>query len=138
MAEAPAETDCEVGVGVTEKPGTKFAPTFWALVTVMLQVEVPEQGPFQPVKTEPDIGAAESVTVLPSSNAEEHALGQVIPEGVLVTLPDPVRFTDNAGPAQEGKLKDAILVDQLLPVLGIYSVENQNVQSSVGSIAMVL
>lgn len=39
--------------------------------------------------------------------------------------------------AQEGKLNEAIRVDQALPVAGIYSVVNQKVQSSLESIAML-
>jgi hypothetical protein len=41
-------------------------------------------------------------------------------------------------PVQEGKLKEAIRVPHWPPVFGTYSVVYQNVQSSVGSIAILL
>ncbi len=60
-----------------------------------MQGAVPVQAPVHPVKSESAAGAAESVTLVPDSKVALHAEGQVIPGGLLVTLPapEPVRVT---------------------------------------------
>ena len=62
----------------------------------MVQVEPwPTQGPLQPPKIWPVPGEAESVTCVPAGNwAEQAALGQFIPGGLLVTDPVPVTESD--------------------------------------------
>jgi hypothetical protein len=52
---------------------------------------VPEQPPpLQPVKAEPALGVAVSVTAVALAKAAEHVVPQVIPAGELVTVPLPV------------------------------------------------
>lgn len=55
-----------------------------------MQVPVPEQAPDQPVNTELPSGFAVSATVVPLANLAVHAEPQLIPDGVLVTVPAPV------------------------------------------------
>jgi len=57
----------------------------------VVQDPVPEQPPpLQPPKTDPDAGVAVSVTVVPPENVLEQEVPQLIPVGLLVTVPDPV------------------------------------------------
>ena len=66
------------------------AVTVVAPLSVTVQVPVPEQPPpLQPVKVEPAVGAAVNVTAVPLANAAEHVGPQVIPVGLLVTVPVP-------------------------------------------------
>lgn len=51
---------------------------------------VPEQVPDQPVKREFASGFAVSVTDVPLGNFAVHAEPQLIPNGLLVTIPPPV------------------------------------------------
>ena len=55
-----------------------------------MQEPVPEQAPDQPVKSELVSGFAVSVTDVPLSNLALHARPQLIPDGLLVTVPPPV------------------------------------------------
>ena len=55
-----------------------------------MQVPVPEQAPDQPVKSELSYGFAFSVTEVPLAKVALHIKPQVIPDGVLVTVPPPV------------------------------------------------
>ena len=57
---------------------------------VTTHVPVPLQPPpDQPVNVEPDAGVAVSVTCCPSLNDAEHVAPQLIPDGWLLTLPEP-------------------------------------------------
>ena len=56
------------------------------MVTVQL-VAVPEQSPLQPAKVEPVVASAVRVT-LPVKLAEQVG-PQLIPDGLLVTMPEP-------------------------------------------------
>jgi hypothetical protein len=67
----------------------KLAVTAVGAARVTTQVPVPVQPPLQPAKTEPAAGVAVSVTVLPAEYEAEHALPQLIPAGLLVTVPVP-------------------------------------------------
>ena len=55
-----------------------------------MQEPVPEQAPDQPVKSELASGFAVSVTDVPLANFALHAKPQLIPDGLLVTVPPPV------------------------------------------------
>jgi hypothetical protein len=62
---------------------------------MVIEHELPRQAPPHPPKVEPAFGVAVRVTFEPAWKAVLHELGQVIPAGVLVTVPVPVpaRFT---------------------------------------------
>ena len=51
---------------------------------------VPEQGPDQPKKFESLAVTVERVTNVPATKSFEQFVPQLIPEGELVTVPDPV------------------------------------------------
>ncbi len=70
--------------------GTKVAVTMVAEFTVTLQVPVPVQAPPQPVNAIPASGAAVRITGVPAVNENEHVAPQLIPAGLLVTVPVPV------------------------------------------------
>jgi hypothetical protein len=57
---------------------------------VTVQAAVPEQAPDQPVKIEPASALAVRVTVDPRANAAEQLPPQLIPAGLLVTVPEPL------------------------------------------------
>jgi len=58
---------------------------------VTVQVPVPEQPPpLQPLKVEPAAGVAVSVTTVPLAKPAEQVALQLIPAGLLVTVPVPV------------------------------------------------
>jgi hypothetical protein len=69
-----------LNVAVTEAPAFR----------VKLQVAVPLQAPDHPANVEPELGVAISVTEAPLVNLALHVWGQLIPEGMLVTVPAPV------------------------------------------------
>ncbi len=77
---------------VSAKVGrVKVAVTVVAAETVTTHDPVPEHPlPLQPVKVEPAAGAAVSVTAVPLAKLAEQAAPQVIPAGLLVTVPVPV------------------------------------------------
>jgi len=70
---------------------TKVAVTDCAAFIVTEHVPVPVQAPLQPVKAEPAAAVAVSVTV-PLNDAEQ-VVPQLIPAGLLVTVPEPLKVT---------------------------------------------
>src|SRR2546425_942786 len=66
----------------------KVAATVVAAESVTVQAPVPEQPPLQPVKVEPAAGAAVSVTAVPLAKLAAQVAPQVIPAGLLVTVPE--------------------------------------------------
>ena len=69
----------------------KVAVTFWAALMVTVQVPVPlHPPPLQPVKVEPPLGVAVKVTLVPLVKLVLQVLPQLIPAGLLVTVPVPV------------------------------------------------
>jgi phage tail protein X len=66
------------------------AVTAFAAVMVTLQVPVPEQAPLQPAKVDPAAAVAVKVTIVPLVKLALQVLGQVMPAGLLLTLPLPV------------------------------------------------
>jgi hypothetical protein len=73
----------------------KSAVTEVELVNVMLQEEVPEQAPDQPEKAVVGVGVSLRVILVFSGKLAEHVVGQLIPAGVLVTVPLPEAETVN-------------------------------------------
>jgi hypothetical protein len=67
----------------------KVAVTESAAVTVTLQVATPAHAPLQPAKTSLVAGVSLSVTWLFCGKLAEHIAGQLIPTGLLVTVPVP-------------------------------------------------
>lgn len=62
-----------------------------SLFMATVQVPVPEQPPpLQPENVEPESAAAVNVTVSPALKEAEQVEPQSMPEGELVTVPDPV------------------------------------------------
>lgn len=61
-----------------------------AAVTSTVHVDVPLQAPDQPSNAEPDLGVAVSFTDVPARILAEQVVPQLIPAGLLVTVPDPV------------------------------------------------
>jgi len=66
------------------------AVTDWAEPSFRKQAAVPVQAPLQPVKVEPAAGVAPRVTDAPLAKLAEQVVGQLMPAGVLVTVPVPV------------------------------------------------
>src|SRR2546427_11440739 len=78
------------GVMVSVKVGVKLAVTVVAAESVTVQGSVPvHPAPVQPVKAEPAAGVPVSVTTVPLGKPAEQRPGQVIPAGLLVTVPAP-------------------------------------------------
>ena len=79
-----------LGLTISVKSGTKVAVTVVFAPSVTVQVLVLEQPPpLQPVKVEPAVGVAVSVTTVPLVNEAEHDAPQAMPVGALVTVPLP-------------------------------------------------
>ncbi len=66
------------------------AVTVWFPFITTTQAPVPLQAPPQPVKVDPPVGVAVSATVLPVGKFAMHPSPQLIPLGILVTVPVPV------------------------------------------------
>ena len=67
----------------------KVAPTFLAAVMVTMQLPVPEQAPLHPLNRFLAAGVAVSVTVVPALKPNWHVDPQLMPRGLLLTLPLP-------------------------------------------------
>jgi hypothetical protein len=80
-------------LSTTENTGAaKVAVTACAAFMFTLQTPVPEQAPLQPVNVDPAPALAVSATV-PLANVVEQMAPQLIPAGLLVTVPVPVTET---------------------------------------------
>src|SRR5207245_6842887 len=78
-------------VRVSAKVGANVAVTVVAAESVIVHAPVPEQPPpVHPVKAEPLAGLAVRVTTVPLAKLAVHVAPQVIPAGLLVTVPAPV------------------------------------------------
>src|SRR3954447_6858154 len=101
------ELSCQVSLSWVAVPGTvstrsqvgaaggvrlvvNVAVTERSVSSVTVQLPVPVQAPLQPPKVEPDAGAAVKVTVVPAVKEAEQEVPQLIPAGLLVTVPAPV------------------------------------------------
>src|SRR5579872_6995059 len=71
-------------------PLRKLAPTVWLLFRVMVQVEaLPLQAPLQLSRPEPPPGVEVSVILVPCLKVAWQPVGQLMPLGSLVTVPEP-------------------------------------------------
>ena len=119
----------------------KVAVTDCAEFMVTLQLPVPEQAPLHPAKEDPAAGVAVRVTTVPLAKFALQVPGQLMPVGVLETVPPPFPASTavRGKVTQFGNLKLAIRVFQLNePLVLMYSFVYQNVQSSTGSTCMAL
>ena len=66
-----------------------IAPTAVSLARVRLHSPAPEHAPVHPVKVEPPLGFAVSVTDVPLAKLALHVGPQLMPAGALVTVPVP-------------------------------------------------
>ena len=74
----------------TEDALTKEALTFVLAFSVREHAPVPEQAPDQPLNFAPAAGVALNETIVPELKEEAQLLPQLIPAGLLVTVPLPV------------------------------------------------
>ena len=117
-------TEMLVDAGVSEKScGAKVAVTEAAAFSVTSQVVVPEHPPLHPVKLEESFGAAVRVTSVPVMNELEHAVPQLIPLGLLITLPPPLpaRVTERTetGAAANVAVTDSFVVNVRVHVAAV-------------------
>lgn len=68
------------------------AETDWLLESTSLQEE-PLHAPLKPAKLNPDAAAGVMVTAVPEGKLAVQAVGQVMPAGLLLTVPLPVTTT---------------------------------------------
>ena len=100
VAEPPGFTDtgvkAEADTLKSGGGGTKTASTIWVEFTVQTSAFVVVQGckpgsvPDQMPNVDPPVGVAVNVTVVPTGNAEMQSVGQLMPLGLLITVPVPV------------------------------------------------
>jgi hypothetical protein len=88
------------------------AVTLFAELIVTTHDPVPVQPPLQPEKSDPVAGVAANVTLLPEAKLALHVKPQLMPTGVLVTVPVPVPLFDTVS-----NCEDAPLVVKLCVVL---------------------
>jgi hypothetical protein len=95
----------------------KVAVTVVAAVNVTTHVPVPvHPPPLHPVNVEPSAGLAISVTCVPLAKLAEHVDPQLIPDGLLVTVPDPVPALVTASVKPLPALKVAVTVTSAVPI----------------------
>jgi hypothetical protein len=66
------------------------APTVLSALSVTVHVAVPVHAPVHPPNDEPVAAAAVSVTVVPPAKLAEQVVPQLMPAGLLVTVPEPL------------------------------------------------
>ena len=91
LVTVPVPVPALVTVRVTLLLKLKVAVTASAALIVTEHVPVPVQpSPLQPANVDPVAGAAVSTTTCPLVKLAEHVVPQLIPAGLLVTVPVPV------------------------------------------------
>src|SRR2546426_805216 len=109
----PGTVPLPVPAGVTVRVKgwrVKVAVTVAAAESVTVQARVREQPPpLQPLKIEPAARVAVSVTAVPLVKLAEQVAPQVMPDGLLVTVPVPVPALERVS-AKVGRLKVAVTV----------------------------
>lgn len=83
----------------------KDAPTSVSVDNFSLHVR-PLHAPLKPVKFWPAPGVAVNVTVVPWTNDALHVDSQLIPAGLLVNVPLPLKVTDNVTFCASGTAAD--------------------------------
>src|ERR1700728_5185804 len=74
---------------VSASPWAKAAVTLSAALMVTTQLPLPLHAPLQPLKNQPLAGVSVSVTCVPLAKLALQVEPQLIPDGVLVTVPLP-------------------------------------------------
>jgi hypothetical protein len=85
----PVPSVATVSVTFDDVEGSNWAFTLVLAVRVRVHVDVPVQAPDQPANVDPEAAAAVRVTCVPLGKFALHVLGQLIPVGLLVTVPVP-------------------------------------------------
>jgi hypothetical protein len=88
----PEAAETQVRLFAGSPPVVNAADTLSAALIVTEQLPVPVQAPLQPIKLMPWAGVAVSVTSAPLLKLALHVEGQLMPEGLLVTDPLPVKL----------------------------------------------
>jgi hypothetical protein len=95
----------------------KVAVTVVAALRVTVQAAVPEQPPpLQPLKVEPVAGVAVSVTAVPLAKPAEHVVPQVIPAGLLVTVPAPAPAGETVSVKVGAKVAVTVVAAEIVTV----------------------
>lgn len=90
---------------VTEKSARlKIAATDWSAFIITLQVPRPEHAPTQPAKLDPRAEYGVRATVTAPEKSTEQVFPQLIPPGMLITVPEPFPLSesDNVNPREGG------------------------------------
>jgi len=82
-------------------------------LTVTRHEAVPVQAPDQPAKVDPAAATAVSVTTVPLANPALHLVPQLIPLGLLVTVPPPVPARVTVNVADVTGLLNVAVIDAL-------------------------
>ena len=112
----------------------KVAVTEVGALTVTAQVPVPEQPPpLQPAKVEPAAGAAVRVTAVAGVKDCEQLAPQLIPAGVLVTVPVPVPLLVTDSVKVVPPVADPLTAREMLSPLAVKFTFPANVPAAVGA-----
>lgn len=93
---------------------------FWPLEGVIWQV-VPVHAPLKPEKVDPEAGVAVNVTLLPLLKSALQVVGQLMPAGLLVTVPLPERDTVTCAEALKVAETDWLLESTSLQVCPLHA-----------------
>jgi hypothetical protein len=111
LVTVPVPVPALVTVRITLLLTLKVAVTASAALIVTEQVPVPVQpSPLQPANVDPVAAAAVSTTTCPLVKLAEHVAPQLIPAGLLVTVPVPVPALRTVRVSLLPVLKDAVTV----------------------------
>jgi hypothetical protein len=86
----PVPAFVTVSASMATLAGLNVAVTEALAVKVIAHEPVPEHAPDQPAKVDPALGVAVSVTATPLGKLVLHVCPQLMPPGVLVTVPAPL------------------------------------------------
>lgn len=121
---------------------TNAAPTLLAESIVTTHEPVPVHAPLQPPKRDPAEAAGVSVTDVPERNEALQTGSQLIPDGLLVTVPVPVPplVTDSANIGVKVAVTDrgaVMLIVQVLPVDDVHPDQLVNAEPADGEAVRV-
>lgn len=111
----------------------KVAVTEVAAFIVTAHVPVPEHAPLQPAKVEPAVGAAVRVTAVLGVKDCEQLAPQLIPVGVLVTVPVPVPLLVTDSVKVVPLVADPLTAREMLSPLAVKLTFPANVPAAVGA-----